>query len=138
VARAHFLQPLLRSARAGAATLLVRGRDTPSATTLIAAVDSASRRRGLLGRRGLAEGEAIVIAPSSAVHTFGMQFVIDLIYASRDGRIVKLREAVPPNRVSAAWRAFAVIEMAAGTIARTGLTRRDQLVITNRAPERSA
>jgi hypothetical protein len=133
VASPHFLQPLLRSAPSGAATLSVSGRSTPIAMTLVAAFDSASRRRGLLGRGGLAEGEAIVIAPSSAVHTFGMQFAIDLIYASRDGRVVKLREAVPPNRVSAAWRAFAVIEMAAGTISRAGLTLGDQLVVTRPA-----
>jgi hypothetical protein len=132
VARAHFLSPLL-AASSDAATLSVAGRDTPIAMMLIAAFDSASRRHGLLGRTGLAEGEAIVIAPSSAVHTFGMQFPIDLIYASRDGRIVKLREGVPPNRVSAAWRAFAVIEMAAGTISRAGLTLGDQLVVTRPA-----
>jgi hypothetical protein len=65
--------------------------------------------------------EALVIAPCQAVHTFRMQFDIDVIYAARDGRVVKLRERLKPGRVSGAWGAFAVIEMAAGAVARHSL-----------------
>jgi hypothetical protein len=63
-------------------------------------------------------GEALVIAPCQAVHTFRMQFDIDVVYAARDGRVVKLRERLKPGRLSGAWSAFAVIEMAAGAVAR--------------------
>lgn len=109
--------------------LLARGRDQPIARSLIPAFDSPSRRRGLLGRDHLAEGAALIIAPSSAVHTFRMQFPIDLVYARRDGRVLKVREAVPPNSMSGAWGAFAVIELPAGTIARVGVQAGDQLAI---------
>ena len=110
-------------------TLLADGRNEPLARSLIPAFDSPSRRRGLLGRDSLADGAALIIAPSSAVHTFRMQFPIDLIYARRDGRVLKVREAVPPNRMSGAWGAFAVIELPAGTIARVGLQTGDRLTI---------
>lgn len=124
----HFLQPLLKRSVATVA-LCVEGRETPLATTVETAFDSASRKKGLLGRDGLADGTALVIAPCSAVHTFAMRFPIDVIFAQRDGRIVKMRQAMPVSRVSGAIRAFAVIEMAAGTIAREALKVGDRLAI---------
>ena len=116
----HFLTPLLKTPD-GDLGLWVHGLALPVVTRLSGAFDSASRKRGLLGRTSLAEDEALVIAPCSAVHTFGMQFAIDLVYADRTGRVLKIRKSVPRNRVSAAWGAFAVIELAAGTVARTGI-----------------
>jgi uncharacterized membrane protein (UPF0127 family) len=50
-----------------------------------------------------------------------MQFPIDVVYAARDGRIVKLRRALGPGRISVAIGAFAAIELAAGTIDRLGV-----------------
>jgi hypothetical protein len=128
MAAAHFLKPMLES-DPGTCTLLADGRDQPIARSLIPAFDSPSRRRGLLGRESLADGAALIIAPSSAVHTFRMQFPIDLVYARQDGRVLKVREAVPPNRMSGAWGAFAVVELPAGTIARVGLQAGDRLTI---------
>jgi uncharacterized protein len=124
----HFLQPLLKASVATPA-LCVEGRETPLATTLETAFDSASRKKGLLGRDGLADGTALVIAPCSAVHTFAMRFPIDVIFARRDGRIIKMRRSMPVSRMSGALRAFAVIEMAAGTIERAALRVGDHLVI---------
>jgi hypothetical protein len=115
--RPHFLQPLL-SASASGLGLYVHGRTEPIAATLVGAFDSAARRRGLLGRASMPAGEALVIAPCQAVHTFRMRFDIDVVYAARDGRVVKLRERLKPGRLSGAWSAFAVIEMAAGAVAR--------------------
>jgi uncharacterized membrane protein (UPF0127 family) len=128
MAAAHFLRPMLEN-DPGTCCLRAEGRETPLAQSLIPAFDSPSRRRGLLGRDSLADGAALIIAPSSAVHTFRMQFPIDLVYARRDGRVLKVRQAVPPNSMSGAWGAFAVIELPAGTIARVGLEVGDQLSI---------
>lgn len=116
----HFLSPLLNDPdrRAG---LYVAGREEPVATVLEAAFDSATRNRGLLGRASLDPGHVLVIAPTSAIHTFGMRFPIDVIYCARDGRIVKVRPNVKPARISIGLGAFAVLEMAAGAIARHGL-----------------
>ena len=127
MARPHFLRPLVDS-HADGTILTIAGRGA-LATVLISAFDSASRRRGLLGRRGLADDEALIIAPSNAVHTFGMKFPIDVIYARRDGLVLKVRPDLRPNRVSAAWGAFAVIELAAGAAARAGVRRGDRLAV---------
>jgi uncharacterized membrane protein (UPF0127 family) len=82
------------------------------------AVDSESRRRGLLGRDRLDEGAALIIAPCSSIHTFFMRFAIDVIFVARDGRVLKAYAAVGPRRIALRFGAFAVVELAAGAIAR--------------------
>ena len=99
------------------------------ATTLEQAFDSASRKRGLLGRDGLPAGHALIIAPSNMVHTFFMRFPIDVLIASRDGRVVKARTSVPARRIVGALRGFAVIEMAANELARSGTLAGDRIVV---------
>jgi len=126
--RPHFLAPLLQRA-AGDLALYVEGRSEPVARTLESAFDSATRNRGLLGRDALAPDVAFVIAPTSAVHTFGMRFPIDLVFAARDGRVMKIRAAVPARRIAVALGAFAVIEMAAGAADRAALRPGDRLVV---------
>ncbi|HZI80435.1 MAG TPA: DUF192 domain-containing protein [Vicinamibacterales bacterium] len=112
----HFLLRLVKGAPAG---LCLRNQRTGQvlATTLLPALDSATRKTGLLKHTSLADGEAMVIAPSNAVHTWFMKFDLDLIFVGRDGRVVKTRGGVKPWRMSGALRAFAVIEMRAGTLA---------------------
>jgi uncharacterized membrane protein (UPF0127 family) len=107
--------------------LYIGGKAAPLAAHVETAFDSATRTRGLLGRTGLAHDTALVIAPCQAVHTFGMKFAIDVIYAARNGRVIKIRHAMPPWRISAALSAFATIEMAAGAAAHAGLAPGDHL-----------
>jgi uncharacterized membrane protein (UPF0127 family) len=86
------------------------------AQSVIPAFDSDARRKGLLGRDSFEEGSAIVIAPSSAIHTFFMQFPIDALFVRRDGVVVKVRRNIPPWRTAAALWAYAVIELPGGTL----------------------
>ena len=98
------------------------------------AVDSARRKKGLLGRDGLAEGCGLVIAPTNAVHTFFMRFPIDILFVSRAGQIVKVRQAVGAWRMAAALRGYAAIELAAGGAARAGLGLGDWVTVRPRIP----
>jgi uncharacterized protein len=91
-------------------------RNTQIATNVEIADSSKRRSRGLLGRKGLAAGEGLWIVPCEAVHTFGMQFSIDLVYLDREYRIRKIRRNVAPWRLSACLRAHSVIELAAGSV----------------------
>jgi uncharacterized protein len=86
------------------------------ASTLEPAFDSASRKKGLLGRDGLAPGHALIIAPSNMVHTFFMRFPIDILIVSRNGQVVKAAPNVPARRIVGSWRGFAVVEMRAGSL----------------------
>lgn len=74
------------------------------------------RTKGLLGRKGLAQGEGMWIVPCEAVHTFGMQFPIDLVYIDKKHRVRKVRSNVPPWRISTCLSAHSVLELPAGTI----------------------
>jgi uncharacterized protein len=124
----HFLQPLLRP---GAGALALRNDRTARivATVLEQALDSSSRKRGLLGRGALDPERALIIAPSNMVHTFGMQFPIDLLFVTRDGRVLKAPRAVPARRIVCALRAFAVIELAANILDRSETMPGDRLSI---------
>ena len=85
------------------------------------------RRKGLLGRKELRAGEGLWIVPCEAIHTFGMQFPIDLVYLDIDKRVKKVRHQVPPWRLSACLSAHSVLELAAGAIHSTGTKPGDQL-----------
>jgi uncharacterized membrane protein (UPF0127 family) len=79
--------------------------------------DSGPRRsKGLLGRKGLEPGGGLWIVPCEAVHTFWMQFPIDLIYLDRTLRIRKLKSNVSPWRLSGCLSAHSVLELPSGTI----------------------
>jgi uncharacterized protein len=94
-------------------------RQTVLASCLQVADSSAKRTKGLLGRKGLSPGEGLWIMPCESVHTFGMQFAIDLVYLDRQFRIRKVRSSVPPWRISACLSARSIIELPSGTIADT-------------------
>jgi uncharacterized membrane protein (UPF0127 family) len=102
-------------------------RQTELAHCVDVADNSAKRRKGLLGRTMLAVGEGMWIVPCEAVHTFGMQFPIDLVYVDRDKRVKKVRCDVPPRRISACLSAHSVLELAAGSIRRTQTKPGDKL-----------
>jgi uncharacterized membrane protein (UPF0127 family) len=69
------------------------------------------------------------IVPCEAVHTFFMQFPIDLVYIDRKHRVKKVRSSVPPWRISACLSAHSVVELPAGTVLATQTERGDTLEI---------
>ena len=124
-----FLSPLLRSNPPPFALTNTRNNKIV-AQTLLTAFDSASRRKGLLDHDSLPDQSAMIIAPTSAIHTFAMRFAIDVMFVSKDGRVLKVRRHVKPRRLAAAWRAFAVVELAAGAAERSDTRPGDQLQLT--------
>jgi len=92
------------------------------------ACDSANRRKGLLGRDHLSLGEGLWIIPCESIHTFGMQFPIDLIYLDREQRVKKIRSNVLPWRLSVCLSAHSVIELPGGTVSATGTMPGDLLL----------
>ena len=123
-----FLSPLLRSVSSPLALTNTRNHQVV-AHTLLTASDSASRRKGLLGRDSLPDGSALIIAPCQAIHTFSMRFAIDVLFVSKDGRVLRVRSNVRPGRIAAAFRAFAVVELPVGAIERSGTRKGDQLQV---------
>jgi uncharacterized membrane protein (UPF0127 family) len=79
------------------------------------------RMRGLLGRRGLENGEGLLIKPTGSVHTFFMRFPIDVVFLSGDGEVLKVARALPAWRMAGARRARVVLELAAEEADRRGI-----------------
>ena len=91
-------------------------RNTVLATCMELADTGPKRNKGLLGRQGLPPGGGLWIIPCESVHTFWMQFPIDLVYLDRKKRIKKLRSSVPPWRLSACLSAHSILELTSGAI----------------------
>ena len=80
-----------------------------------------SRFRGLMLRRRLGEGEALVIRAGGAIHMMFMFFPIDAIFIDKDAKVTAVGRRVRPwfGIASGGKGAKAVIEMAAGAAATT-------------------
>ena len=103
-------------------------RGTELASSALAARSFWSRLIGLLGRSRLEAGQGLVLERSSSIHTVFMRFAIDAVYVDRSGRVIKTVSDLRPFRVSGVLRGgHSMIELPAGTIARTGTTAGDEL-----------
>jgi uncharacterized protein len=98
-------------------TLRVRNqtRNTLLGDRIGMADTSAKRRTGLLKHTGLERGEGLWIAPSEAVHTFGMKFPIDVLFLDKKRRVLKIRHAMPRSRMAFCLTAHSVLELPSGT-----------------------
>jgi len=107
-----FLSPLLH----GAGDFCLRNARTNVifADDLTPAFDSASRKTGLLRHESLPDGHAIIIAPTSAIHTWFMRFPIDVVFVDQDGEVRSIVRNLQPWRIAASPRAYAAVEMAGG------------------------
>ena len=70
------------------------------------------RARGLIGVKGLAPGEGMLIERCNAIHTFFMSFSIDATFLDTENRVVKIVRNIRPWRplVWGGWRAKKVLE----------------------------
>jgi uncharacterized membrane protein (UPF0127 family) len=89
-----------------------------------------ARLRGLLGRRSLPEGQALLIEPCTSIHTFFMRFPIDAAFLTRDLRVLRAIPALKPWRATGFYpRAAIAVELPAGTLVRTGTREGDTLIL---------
>ena len=89
-------------------------RDTVLADRADIADTAAKRNTGLLKRTGLAPGEGLWIVPCPAVHTIGMKFPIDVVFLSRDKKVLKIRRVMKKWRMAMCLGARSVLELPAG------------------------
>jgi uncharacterized membrane protein (UPF0127 family) len=60
---------------------------------------------GLMGRKSLPANEAILFPACNSIHTLFMRFPIDVVSLDAKGKVVKVREAMGPWRVTFPSRA---------------------------------
>ena len=88
-----------------------------------------ARLRGLLGRTIEASG-GMLLTPCSEIHTIGMGYAIDALYLNKDGRVLRVDEALAPGRILPRQRgARHVLELPEGSAKQRGLTAGDILEV---------
>lgn len=97
------------------------------ATHATVANTSQTRRTGLLKHSSLEPGDGLWIVPCEAVHCFWMKFSIDVLFLNRDKTVRKIKHEMKPWRLSYCLPAHSVLELPAGTAARTNTQPGDQL-----------
>ncbi|MGC9974301.1 MAG: DUF192 domain-containing protein [Gaiellaceae bacterium] len=85
------------------------------------------RMRGLLGRRYLSAGEALLLRPAAAIHTAFMRFSIDAVFLDRGDIVLHVTHDLAPWRTASKRGARAVLELPAGAARSRGIEPGDRL-----------
>ena len=94
------------------------------------AAKTTDRLRGLLGRKELGVKSGLLIDPCSGVHTWGMAFPLDILALNRTNHVIGLWTGVGPGRIRGmSFKTRRVLEVAAGSLSRSGTCVGDQLVL---------
>lgn len=86
------------------------------------------RLRGLLGKSFLPDHSGIYLDDCRDIHTFGMQFTIDVVMINSDAEVV-FAQSVVPNRIVVCRKARHTIEMSNGMIERLNIVLGEKLVV---------
>jgi uncharacterized membrane protein (UPF0127 family) len=113
-------------------------RATDLATSLEVAESFRGRLLGLMGRVSLSAGGGMWLRPGSSIHMLFMRFPIDAIFLARpaaDGerRVVAIHAGLRPWTGVVWWArgADGVLELPAGTAAKTGTTVGDAVLLVD-------
>ena len=75
----------------------------------------------MLGRPAPTAEEGLLLLPCRAVHMLGMRYPLDVAFLDREGRVVAAYpDLAPGGRTKYHREAWAALELAHGTLARTG------------------
>ncbi|MDD4910630.1 MAG: DUF192 domain-containing protein [Candidatus Omnitrophica bacterium] len=100
--------------------IINQGKGTVLAENAALADTLVSRMKGLLGKTSLHQGEGLVIAACTSIHTFFMKFSIDAVFTTRQGRVIKVLHDLQPWRLSGIYLgAYYCIELPSGTARQT-------------------
>jgi uncharacterized membrane protein (UPF0127 family) len=76
-----------------------------------------SRLIGLMFSKDLGNSNGLLIAPCNSIHTFFMNYSLDVVFLDRKFRVIKVIYDMHPWRMTLMYfRAHQVLEMKAGTL----------------------
>ena len=107
---------------------VTRGVDL--ATRVEVAASPWRRFVGLMGKRNLPAGGGLIIRPCNSIHMFFMRMPLDVLYCGASGPdgdpVLRVLAGIKPWRVGPIVRGSKyVLELPAGTVARTGTQQHD-------------
>lgn len=86
------------------------------------------RIKGLLGRRNLDKGQALIITPCNSIHTVFMRFPIDVLFVDKTNKVIQALPDVKPFKFTGIYfQANEVIELPCETIKNSLTSIGDQL-----------
>lgn len=86
------------------------------------------RFMGLMGREQLTNDAGLLIVPCNSVHSCFMKFPIDVVFLTKENRIVYIYENMKPWRVSKIIKeAYMVLELPKGRVTEVGLKVGEQI-----------
>ena len=86
---------------------------------------------GLLNRKSLDKGEALILRPSNCIHSLFMRFSIDLLFLDASGKVVAALPSFKPFRFSPPYfQSISVIELPEATIQLTNTQPGDIIQVT--------
>ena len=89
-----------------------------------------TRLQGLLGRKSLNSKEGLILKPCTSIHTFFMQFPIDVAFIDRHEFVMKAYSSLKPWRLSATFfKAALCLELPSGALAQSRTQEGDRLQI---------
>ena len=75
------------------------------------------RSVGLLNRKSLESGEALLIKPCNSIHTFFMRFPIDVAFLNKEGNVVGIVKNMAAWRLaSCIFKGYMTLELPVGSI----------------------
>jgi uncharacterized membrane protein (UPF0127 family) len=91
-----------------------------------------SRFLGLMGRRALPAGEALLLVPGGSIHMFFMRFAVDAVFLDAEGAVRRIVRGLRPWRVAWAPKGTRfTLELTAGQAASYGLSEGSQLELAD-------
>lgn len=102
------------------ASLMNKSKDILVCSNLQIAKTNWERMKGLLGRKNLSHDSGLWINPCSSIHTFFMQFPIDVAFVDKNLKVTKITKYVLPGRILlSTLRSKSVFEFSAGVLDQT-------------------
>ncbi len=119
--------------------LTLRREDGRVVAESVVVADSTGRRlRGLLGKKELPSGHAVLLRPAWSIHTAFMRFPIDVVFLDADQNVVKIVPNLPSFKTASCRGAREVVELRAGECERRGLALGDRVAWAARAADEAA
>jgi len=110
--------------------IINRTRGTILADKAENACNFTARLVGLLDRASMKPGEALILTPSNAIHSFFMRFSFDALFLNKNNEVVALIPVFKPFRLSPIFfAAVTTIELPCGSISSSKTEVNDKIEI---------
>lgn len=113
--------------------ILIKRNGIIVADTIERAGSLSSQLKGLIGRRKFENGSAMIFPGCKQVHTFFMQFPIDILFINKDRKVIKIIENLDPGKITGYVKDSSdIIELPSHTVFDCRIVIGDELVYENR------